>query len=109
MDTSLPVFVLAQDFDKPGLQLLNLTNSGLGQLNSTAEKTALGEADQRLGVGARAKIGGKHGIVTGHLAFERQARFDKPNCRMKKENRLHDFLREVGPVVVAMQVSKLVQ
>ena len=86
-----------------------MADGSLGQLNSATEEALLGETDQRLGIGAGAEVGGEHGIVAGHLALEREPRLDKPDRRMKEEDRLHEFLREVGPVVLAAQVREFVQ
>src|ERR1019366_488806 len=54
-------------------------------------------------------VGGQHRIGASHLALERELRLDKPDRRMKEENRLDDLLREIGPVIPAVKVRQFVQ
>src|SRR5215469_2611465 len=85
-----------------------MADSGLGQLHPATQKTFFGEADKRLGVRMRTETGSENGVVAGHFALERKARLDEPHGRMKEEDGLEDFLRQVGEVVPTAEVREFV-
>ncbi len=89
--------------------LANFSERGLSQHHAALNESLLGEVRQAFRVCARTGGFGKHRLIASHLALQRYAPLKPPDGGMKEEERLDDFLGEIGPVVPTAEVRELMQ
>ena len=69
---------------------------------------AAGDIGQRQRIGARPAARFQDVIIASNFPLDRKLTGNPPDCRMKKQRRLDELLRQISPIIAPLQVRQLV-
>jgi hypothetical protein len=86
-----------------------MTDERLRHRQASASYASFGEGYQAFSIGTPVERFREHQLITRHLAFKFQTTLNEPYRWMKEEHGTQKLLGQIGPIVSAPQMGKLVQ
>src|SRR5262249_58924793 len=98
-----------QDAGNAQRKLANPVHCGLYQRVLPAQETLLSDRGQTLSVKMRAPGTRHHSVVAGHLAVKGKLALNPPYARVKEQQRLHQLLRQIAPIISSLEMGQFMQ